>query len=396
MACACTSQNSEANLGDAGGGGTTADLGGSTAQRNAGGTSNAAGGAAAAGAATGGSGAAAGGSSSGGAAGARGVAGAKGTSEVSGMPIPAAAGIARPSGNPNSLMVLKWAGFKAAASFTFDDSLSSQISNYAALQATGVHLTFYLVSNNNGTSATWSQAAKDGHELGNHTADHCHDDGAGCFWGSYAGSLGAELDECTTHIKQQFGVSNVWTSASPYGDTGYETADSTRFLLNRGVQSGSVGANDNTNLYALPCHVAAQGELANAFNSVTDAARDAGKWQVFLIHSLGGDGGYNPISMTDALGAIEHAKSAGDIWIDSVVHVGAYWLAQKLLSGAVPTVSGSGKTWSWMLPSHFPPGRFLRVKVDGGTLSQHGMALPWSEHGYYEVALDAGAVTLTP
>jgi peptidoglycan/xylan/chitin deacetylase (PgdA/CDA1 family) len=105
--------------------------------------------------------------------------------------------------------VLNWAGFKAAASFSFDDALSSQISNYAALQGTGVHLTFYLVSNNNPTSSTWSQAEKDGHELGNHTAHHCHDDGTGCAWGTYAGSLGAELDQCTAHITSTFGASDV-------------------------------------------------------------------------------------------------------------------------------------------------------------------------------------------
>jgi len=48
------------------------------------------------------------------------------------------------------------------------------------------------------------------------------------------------------------------------------------------------------------------------------------------------------------------------------------------------------------LPEHFPPGRYLRVKVDGGTLSQNGKPLAWDDHGYYEVALDAGALTLAP
>jgi hypothetical protein len=37
-----------------------------------------------------------------------------------------------------------------------------------------------------------------------------------------------------------------------------------------------------------------------------------------------------------------------------------------------------------------------RVTVDGGTLWQDGAPLPWDGHGYYEVALDAGNLTLAP
>jgi hypothetical protein len=48
------------------------------------------------------------------------------------------------------------------------------------------------------------------------------------------------------------------------------------------------------------------------------------------------------------------------------------------------------------LPEHFPPGKFLRVSVTGGTLKQKGAALPWDARGYYEVALDAGSLTLGP
>jgi hypothetical protein len=374
-----TAGNGAAGTGNAGGFGNAS---GGTGGQSAVGGGNAAGGGAAGGLAQGGS--SAGGS------------GSVGSSEPSGMPIPMTNNVPKPTGTPGNLTVLNWAGFKAAVSFTFDDALSSQISNYSALQGTGVKLTFFLVSNNNSTSQTWTQAQKDGHELGNHTAHHCHDDGSGCAWGSYAGSLGAELDQCTMHVTQPFGASDVWTAASPYGDTGYASPDSSRFLLNRGVGGGQVGANDNTSPYALPCHTAAMGEVASAFNSATDSARSAGKWQIFLIHSLGGDGGYNPVSITDVVAAINHAKTAGDTWADSMVHVGAYWRAQKLLSSVTPSTSGTSKTWSWTLPAHFPPGRYLRVKVDGGTLSQGGTALAWSSHGYYEVALDAGSVTLAP
>ncbi|HVV53661.1 MAG TPA: polysaccharide deacetylase, partial [Polyangia bacterium] len=72
----------------------------------------------------------------------------------------------------------------------------------------------------------------------------------------------------------------------------------------------------------------------------------------------------------------------------------------KLGAAAAPAVSGRApaetRTWTLKLPPHFPPGKALRVQVGGGTLSQNGKPLPWDGHGYYEVALDAGSLTLSP
>jgi len=84
------------------------------------------------------------------------------------------------------------------------------------------------------------------------------------------------------------------------------------------------------------------------------------------------------------------------VWIDKMVTIGAYWRAQKALTDAIVTTSGTSKTYSWTLPDHFPPGQFLRVKVDGGKLKQCDTELTWDDHGYYEIALDAGSVTLSP
>jgi hypothetical protein len=84
------------------------------------------------------------------------------------------------------------------------------------------------------------------------------------------------------------------------------------------------------------------------------------------------------------------------VWIDTMTNVGAYWRGQKAFGSATTTMSGSDKTWTWKLPANFPPGKFLRVTVPGGTLKQNGATLPWDPHGYYEIALDAGSVTVSP
>jgi hypothetical protein len=119
-----------------------------------------------------------------------------------------------------------------------------------------------------------------------------------------------------------------------------------------------------------------------------------------LVHGFtdmdAGEGVYNPVDFSEFTAAVTYAKSFPDVWIDSLVHVGAYWIAQKMFSTLTPDVSGDRSTWTWTLPDHFPPGGYLRVTVDGGTLSQDGTTIPWNPRGYYEVALDKGTLTLAP
>ncbi|HEY7373318.1 MAG TPA: polysaccharide deacetylase family protein [Polyangia bacterium] len=321
-----------------------------------------------------------------------------------GLPVPPGPGdVARPSGTPGNLKVLHWAGFKSAASYTFDDAQPSQVEHYADLQATGVRLTFYITTSSStavaGFDTTFTQAVKDGHEMGNHTVHHCHIDLSGCSnTASAPASVDAELDDCNSYITGHFGQSAVWTAASPFGDSGWDTPDMSRFFLNRGVGSGTVAPNDNTDPFNLPCHAAVEAETVDSFNSVIDSAESGGRWLIFLIHTINptSQNWYAPIDVSVVTGSIAHAKTLGDVWIDSMVNVGAYWRAEKTLSSVTPTTAGGAQTWTWTLPAHFPPGRVLRVTVDGGTPSQNGTPLTWDPHGYYEISLDAGSLTLSP
>jgi len=315
---------------------------------------------------------------------------------------PGDGGIEKPAGTPGNLQVLNWAGFKGAVTFTFDDNTGSQVSNYALLNGVGVRMTFYLVCSADGSNPIWTTAAADGHELGNHTVHHCMANGqTGCWGGTYLG-VDAEIDQCTEHLMSAFGVPGVYTMASPMGDANWDVPASQRFLANRGVADTALGVrpNDGTNPFELPCHIADEGEKAvqavGGFNAVTDSVRTNGSWRIILNHSLGNNDGYHPVDPAEVVAAMTYARDVGDVWVDSLVNVAAYWRGQKAVSSVQPTVQGDDIVYSWTLPAHFPPGRYLRVKVDGGTVSQCGTELEWDEHGYYELALDAGSVTISP
>jgi len=320
-----------------------------------------------------------------------------GDASLRGLPFPPRSGVPRPAGRLGGLKVLDWAGFNAAVTYTFDDSLESQISSYPQLQATGVRMTFYLIGYGDHNSPIWAQAAQDGHEIGNHTQHHCLANGDLCG-GNWAGSNELEYDQCTNHIKQQYGVETVWTTAAPFGDPRYEAPASTRFLLNRGVWQGQIAPNDTTNPYDLPVHDPGAGESSSTLDSFIDLAHASNKWQIFMFHSLLPGQGYHPVAVADVTASIDHAKSMGDVWIDTMVNVGAYWLGQQAITNAT-SEEYSGQYFdetvvSWTLPAHFPTGKFVRLTVTGGTLEQNGHVLPWNEAGFYEVALDPGSLRI--
>lgn len=309
--------------------------------------------------------------------------------------------VGKPAGTPGNLKVLDWAGFQAALSYTFDDSNASQIKHYADLQALGVHYSFYLITGRSQSQdPVWKQALMDGHEVANHTQSHMQT-------GDVA-TLGADTDAGDAFLKTNLGVT-VYTMAAPYGTGTYGDVARTRYLINRGVSGSPMLPNGATDPFNLSCWIppenaTAAGTMINGqlvgFNPMVDSVRAAGGWQTFLVHGFtdmdAGEGAYQPVPFSEFVAGVNYTKSLGDVWIDSVVNVGAYWLGQKAFNATPPSTSGDTTTWTWTLPDHFPPNKYLRVTVDGGKLVQNDQALPWDPHGYYEVALDAKSLKLVP
>jgi peptidoglycan/xylan/chitin deacetylase (PgdA/CDA1 family) len=303
-------------------------------------------------------------------------------------PPPGSSNVPKPSGTAGNLTVLNWAGFKGAVTYSFDDSNDSQISNYSTLEGLGVPFTFFMwTGKSQASNSIWGTAIKDGHEIGNHTMSH--DPTSHC--------TAADVTSATQFIQSKWGV-KAWTMAAPNGNTCYKPLAQGVFFINRGVSPATpvmpLGNSDPLNLN---CYIPNQGQQASTFNANVDDGHSKGGWVIYVVHGFTGDGSaYQPVDLAQLTSAINYTKSLGDMWIGTMETVGAYWLGQKAFSQAMTATAGSNKTWTWTLPGQFPTGKYLRVKVDGGTLTQKGVALTWDPHGYYEIALDAGSVTLGP
>jgi hypothetical protein len=327
---------------------------------------------------------------------------------AAGLPLPLVASeVARPAGTTGKpgLRVLDWAGFKAALSYTFDDSQPSQIDHYPALKDQRVRVTYYIMPGANwypGFDATWKDAVAQGSEIGNHTTHHCRaaeltdNDASTCPQG--LGSAGAEFDDTGNYIRTKIGQAAVWTSAYPFGDMDYKPAAASRFMVSRGVWPGMVAPGTGSDAQNLPL-AEFPGDPSTGSDSMSrfNTAVDQRRWMIYLFHTLlpttqDWGGGVDIGAVT---GNMAYAKSLGTVWIDSVVNIGAYWRGQQLLQAASPSTSAGVTTWRWTLPANFPTGRKLRVVVDGGTLSQNGTPLSWNSRGYYEVSLDAQSLSWT-
>ena len=103
------------------------------------------------------------------------------------------------------------------------------------------------------------------------------------------------------------------------------------YFINRGVSPASpVLPNGNSDPLNLNCYIPAQGQQASMFNSNVDSARSMGGWVIYVVHGFSSsDGSYQPVDIGQMTTAIKYTKSLGDVWVGSMVNVGAYWLGQK-------------------------------------------------------------------
>lgn len=298
------------------------------------------------------------------------------------------------------LQVLPWNGHRAAFTLTFDDSSPSEADEaLPVLDERGVHGTFFVTEANITTDeedATWARALRNGHELGNHTVEHCHGRELGH---GKCRSARAEIEGCNAFIESKLGARDVYTFAYPFTQQdGYKRVAESDFLLARAGGGGLVDAQTTPDWYSMDARFIepSRGQTIADWDGWIDETVHDAKWLVLVFHSILPETWFEGIPK-EALGAIvDHAKSADDLWIDTFVNVGAYLRAERMFEGLKPLPLANGVDYRWTLPHHFPPGKSLRIAIERGRLSQGGVGLHPDAGGVYTVALDAKELAWAP
>lgn len=302
---------------------------------------------------------------------------------------PSTTGVAKPSGAAGGLKVLDWAGFKGAVSYTFDDNNPSQVSQYSKLKATGAHFTFFVIASKV-SAGSFKPFMTDGQEIANHSNTHPGD----------TSNAANEIKTAQTSITSNFGAAPI-SMAAPNCAAGWQAGGKGVVFFNRGdcgANVATISPRDNTNAFNIPAFLPdastgpkpSDGNLisADASTQQLKGAHVAGKWRIFVIHGFDTQNGtYHPLDIGSVTTAMSDGVSNG-FWMETMSNVGAYWQGQKLISASATTSA------TWTLPDQFPKNMCLRITTTGGTVTQKGETIPWDDHGYYEISLDAGEVTV--
>lgn len=197
-------------------------------------------------------------------------------------------------------------GRKAAVSLAYDDALDSQLDNaIPALGRHGLKGSFYLVAANPPVRLRmedWRAAARNGHELGNHTLFHqCSARGPGREWVAPERDLDAvtvaQMREqailANTFLQSLDGRSDGRTFTAPCGDQrakdgNYIEAISDQFVGIKLVGGTVVPDMRALDTQAVPVHVPVDATGAQLIALVEEAGRQ-GTMVNFTFHGIGGD-----------------------------------------------------------------------------------------------------------
>ena len=207
--------------------------------------------------------------------------------------------------------------------------------------------------------------------MANHTQDH--NDAT-----LTAGNGQSDVDQCDSTLKPSLGVT-AYTFAEPNGTAGWETPAMVHHFLSRGVADGLMMPGDETTTPPNNSTATSRRRARRpAPSTPKSTARDTGGgWRVILVHGFtgGNDSAFQPVD-------IANTRPASCTPRASPTSGSTRWCSRRLLARSERVQqgdeddSGNSTTWTWTLPANFPPGKYLRVTVDGGTVTQNGTRSP--------------------
>ena len=281
-----------------------------------------------------------------------------------------------------------WNGHPGAVSFTYDDARTSQIPILLPqLDALKIKATFFICLTGAGgdfeaRKADWILAAKNGHELANHTKAHVS---------MPPGETEAKplVNEMAKYLRDLDPVVESVTFAYPGCGVNGKNAIAAEDFIARGCGQTSYAwgtqPSDWMNVQGLIMNPSNVETAINMFH----AAKSANTWVVTIVHDVK----ENPdqYSMTPGNNKkMLDAAVADNLWIDTYQNVAAYYRAHFVMDAAAASPIGSGWQMSWTSPHpKMPKSVPLRVKLAAATFGtsftvrQGSVTVPKEEDGTY-------------
>ncbi len=229
-----------------------------------------------------------------------------------------------------------WNNRQCAVVLTYDDALDTHLDHVIpVLDSLGLKATFYLIGSSPVIGKRlneWRQAAKNGHELGNHALFHPCD---GSLPGRSFVSPDHDLSKYTvTRAVEEIRINNTLlkaidgknrrTFAYPCGDLKigdiyFYNELKSDFAGARGVNAGMQTA-AQVNLDNIPCYMI-NGQSAEYMIDLVKKAQESHTLLVFLFHGVGGGHSIN-VDLAEHRKLLSYLKEhEKDIWIAPMVDV---------------------------------------------------------------------------
>lgn len=281
-----------------------------------------------------------------------------------------------------------WNGHPGAVSYTYDDARATQAPVLIPqLDAAGVKATFFIALNNcnstfNADKTTFINAAKSGHELGNHTMDHV------------SPSSTKIVNDMAVYLRGLDPSVEAVTFAYPGCTyTGGSNVGSESFIgRSCGQTSYAWGTQpqDWMNIQGYILTSAINGSQENSGNAVTmiNGAKNSNSWVTMIVHGITSGDQYS-ITKENNQKLLDAGKNS-NLWIDTYQKVAAYYRAHFTMDNAQAQTTSTGWKLTWTSPHpKMPKSVKLRVKLDATTFGssftpkQGGVAIPKESDGTY-------------
>ena len=277
-----------------------------------------------------------------------------------------------------------WNGYPGAVSFTYDDARKSQIPTLLPqLDALSIKATFFVTYGAGGDLASnkskWIAAAKNGHELANHTYDHAN---------VFAGTT--QIKKMADDLRGFDASVDAVTFAYPNCNVGAPNEVSAEAFMGRGCGGTSYAwgtpPSDWNNVQGLILTSGSPGPGVTAI----DGAKAGNKWVTTIVHDVTASPDQYSLTPADNKKLLD-AAIADKVWIAPYGTVGAYYRAHFVMDAL--TVTGSGP-WNltWTSPhAKMPKSVMLKVKLatatfgNSFTVSQGSGAIPANPDGSYTI-----------